>query len=176
MWALARFLHRNKRMRQAAASAAIDQVKGRRTNYSFCRREKGRILQTIYVPLPVVDVHSNFASGKTARFISSPKRKMTAFRPRSLSELPITARLAQPPVARPRRCRTTTERNAIAAYPEALPQSCYRCPLKYNNPCASSAPHPNSPSARLYGKPPCAPTYSKRASDPRQVVPKLAVF
>lgn len=61
--------------------------------------EKGRILQTIYVPLPVVDVHSNFASGKTARFTSSPKRNMTAFRPRSLSELPITARLAQPPVA-----------------------------------------------------------------------------
>lgn len=81
--------------------------------------EKGRILQTIYAPLPVVDVHSNFASGKTARFISSPKRNMTAFRPRSLSELPITARLAQPPVARPRRCRTTAERNESVAYSEA---------------------------------------------------------
>lgn len=116
-------------MRQAAAPAAIDQVKGRRTNYSFCRREKGRILQTIYVPLPVVDVHSNFASGKTARFMSSPKRNMTAFRPRSLSELPITSRLAQPPVARPRRCRTTTERNESEAYAEARPQSCCRCLL-----------------------------------------------
>lgn len=81
--------------------------------------EKGRILQTIYVPLPVVDVHSNFASGKTARFISSPKRNMTAFRSRSLSELPITARLAQPPVAPPRRCRTTTMWNESASFPEA---------------------------------------------------------
>lgn len=91
--------------------------------------EKGRILQTIYVPLPVVDVHSNFASGKTARFTSSPKRNMTAFRPRFLSELPITARLAQPPVARPRRCRTTTDRNESEAYAEA-PQRCCRRPLK----------------------------------------------
>lgn len=81
MWALARFLHRNKRMRQAAVPAAIDQVKGRRTNYSFCRREKGRILQTIYAPLPVVDVHSNFASGKTARFISSPKTEYDSVPP-----------------------------------------------------------------------------------------------
>lgn len=171
-------------MRQAAAPAAIDQVKGRRTNYSFCRREKGRILQTIYVPLPVVDVHSDFASGKTARFMSSTKvNEMAAFRPRSHSDNTAYARLAQPHADQPRQCRTTTQWNGIAAFHEATN---YRAATDaYLQICLPlmrvPAPHPDSPAAGLYGKPPCNHSTQKAPAEgvrkgkilKLKVVPKL---
>lgn len=75
--------------------------------------EKGRILQTIYAPLPVVDVHSNFASGKTARFASSPIRKDDSVQtPFSLEVADNVQCSSDRPVRRPRRCRTATEWNA----------------------------------------------------------------